>query len=106
MPFNAFLIELAADTSPLGEPSRSQTVTFAPEACRRFTIAAPIPCEPPVTIAFRPAKSSLFMRTRSIIAAFHGRSPRREIRFHYRRRCRYGPRRRDCLRQGRRQGVG
>src|SRR5687767_4391628 len=70
MPFKAFRIEESLLTSTAGSPSRSQAVTFAPEACRRFTMAAPMPCSPPVTIAFRPAKSSLFMETRSIIAPF------------------------------------
>ena len=64
---------------------------LAPEACERLTIAAPMPCAPPVTIAFRPAKSSRFMGTRSIIAAFHGRTPRRQDRVHHRRRPGHGP---------------
>ena len=40
-----------SETSTLGEPSRSQTMTFAPEAFRRLTMAAPMPCMPPVTTA-------------------------------------------------------
>src|SRR5678816_790097 len=104
--FKAEEIEAGSETSTRGDPSRSQTVTWAPEAFRRLAIAAPMPAEPPVTIAFRPAKSSLFMGGRSIIAPFHGRSPRRENRFHHRRRSRDGPRRgaRVCAR--RRQGLG
>src|SRR5258706_1080861 len=68
-------MEAGSETSTRGEPSRSQITTFAPEASRRFAIAAPMPCAPPVTTATRPAKSSLFMETRSIIAPFQGRTP-------------------------------
>src|SRR5688572_16789707 len=70
--FRIFSMEAGSETSTAGEPSRSQMRTLAPEACRRFTMAAPMPCMPPVTTAVRPAKSSWFMETRSIIAALHG----------------------------------
>src|SRR5438876_3646258 len=67
--FTAASIEAWSATSTRGLPSRSQIATFAPEVCRRLAIAAPMPCTPPVTTAVRPAKSNLFMETRSIIAA-------------------------------------
>src|SRR5262245_34901922 len=73
--FRAASIDFGSEPSTRGEPSRSQMVTFAPEACRRFTIAAPMPCMPPVTIAWRPAKSSLFMGGRSLIAPFRKAGP-------------------------------
>src|SRR6185295_18951743 len=61
--------EAGSDTSTLGVPSRSQICTRAPELRSRSTMAAPMPCAPPVTTAVRPAKSSWFTVTRSIIAA-------------------------------------
>src|SRR5688572_30193752 len=57
----ALSTEAGSATSTLSFASRSQTRTFAPEASRRFTMAAPMPCMPPVTTAVRPLKSSWFM---------------------------------------------
>src|ERR1051326_8559239 len=59
--FSADSIDDGSATSTLGEPSRSHTTTSAPDALRRLTIAAPMPCMPPVTIAVRPEKSSWFI---------------------------------------------
>src|SRR5262245_42800964 len=122
-----------SDTSTLGEPSTSHTITSAPEALRRLTMAAPIPCMPPVTTAVRPAKSSLFMRTQLydnrgevrahvpigqggyIICALprnsgerspHGRQAGRQDRFHYGGWAGDRPRRGAGLRARGRQGVG
>src|SRR5262245_4407717 len=40
--------------------SRSQIAIAAPESRNRSTIARPMPCAPPVTIALRPLRSILF----------------------------------------------
>src|SRR5436853_4214036 len=73
--FTAASIEAWSATSTRGLPSRSQIATFAPDACSRLAIAAPMPCMPPVTTAVRPAKSNWFMETRSIIAALQEKLP-------------------------------
>ena len=41
--------------------SRSQMRTLAPEASMRLTMASPMPCAPPVTMAARLFKSILFI---------------------------------------------
>src|SRR5260221_11410211 len=69
-------MEFASETSTRGLPSRSQITTAAPEALSRLAMAAPMPVTPPVTTAVRPVKSSLFIETRSIIAALQGRGHR------------------------------
>src|SRR5688572_10833236 len=59
-------------TSVLSASLMSQTATFAPEASRRLTMAAPMPMSPPVTTAVRPLRSSWFISL--LYCACHGRN--------------------------------
>ena len=71
----------ASASAPSGaSPPRSSEATFAPSASRRRTVAAPIPLEPPVTSATRPANRSSFVRaTPASLTSRRGIRPRHRL---------------------------